>query len=197
MKFVKFLLLFAACGGTSALLADEKSPQEKDYYKLEAYPIPDGIVLEAGGLELMPDGQLAVSTRRGDIYLVDQPFAEKIDDVQYKLFAGGLHEVLGLAQRDGWLYATQRCEVSRLKDEDNDGRADRVETVSDGWEINGDYHEYAFGSKFDKDGNIWVALCLTGSFGSDVLYRGWALRVTPRARRFPPPAVCARLAVSA
>src|SRR5690606_6413497 len=117
------------------------------YYKLVPLPIPEGIVLEAGALEMMPDGKLAVSTRRGDIYLVDKPFGDP-EEIKFTKFIGGLHEVLGLAYRDGWLYATQRCGVSRLKDEDNDGRADLIETVSDGWEINGDYHEYAFGSKF-------------------------------------------------
>jgi glucose/arabinose dehydrogenase len=185
MSKVLALLLIASGLLVAPAVADELKPQESDYYKLEAFPIPDDIVLEAGGLELMPDGKLAVSTRRGDIYFIDKPFAEKLDDTKFSLFAGGLHEVLGLSQRDGWLYATQRCEVSRLKDDDNDGRADRVETVSDGWEINGDYHEYAFGSKFDKDGNIWVALCLTGSFDSNVLYRGWCLRVTPDGKTIP------------
>ena len=86
---------------------------------------------------------------------------------------------------DGWLYATQRGEVSRLKDDDGDGRADLFETVSDGWEINGDYHEYAFGSKFDRDGNLWVVLCLTGSFSSEVKFRGWCLRISPDGKVTP------------
>ncbi|HTN75289.1 MAG TPA: hypothetical protein VL096_08585 [Pirellulaceae bacterium] len=170
---------------SQAALADEKNPQESDYYKLTALPIPEGIVLEAGGLELMPDGKLAVSTRRGDIYMVDKPFSESPDDIKFTLFAGGLHEVLGIVARDGWLYCTQRGEVTRMKDENGDGRADLFETVSDAWEIDGDYHEYAFGSKFDKDGNIWVALCLTGSFSSANKYRGWCLRITPEGKVIP------------
>lgn len=153
------------------------SGQEKTYYKLVEFPVPEHIVLEAGGLEWMPNGELAISTRRGDIYLLDKPFATDPDDANLRKYAGGLHEVLGLAYRDDWLYATQRCEVTRMKDTDKDGRADVFETVSDGWEINGDYHEYAFGSKFDKNGDIWVVLCLTGSFGSDCKYRGWCLRI--------------------
>src|SRR5262249_45346314 len=39
--------------------------------------------------------------------------------------------------------------------------------------------EYAFGSKFDRDGNLWVVLCLTGSFGRDALYRGWCFIGSP------------------
>ncbi len=182
-SFALLTCCLALC--STVALADDKNPKEADYYKLTPLPIPEGLVLEAGGLELMSDGQMAVSTRRGDIYLVDKPFASPPSEVNFKLFASGLHEVLGIDSRDGWLYATQRCEVTRLKDENGDGRADMFETVSDGWEINGDYHEYAFGSKFDKDGNIWVVLCLTGSFSSDVKYRGWCLRITPEGKVIP------------
>jgi glucose/arabinose dehydrogenase len=158
---------------------------EADYYKIVTLPIPQGIVLEAGALELMPDGKLAVATRRGDIYMVEGAFSDPASDVKFKLYAGGLHEVLGLAYKDGWLYVTQRCDVSRLKDTNGDGRADLFEVVSDGWEVSGDYHEYGFGSKFDRDGNLWVALCLTGSFTSNVKYRGWALRVSPEGKLIP------------
>ncbi len=168
--------IYSACG---------QAPQEEDYYQMIPLPIPDDIVLEAGGLELMPDGKLAVSTRRGDIYLVDKPFADPPTDVVFTRFASGLHEVLGISQHDGWLYATQRCELSRLKDTDGDGRADLFENVCDGWEISGDYHEYAFGTPPDKDGNIWVVLCLTGSFNSNVPYRGWCVRVTPDGEMIP------------
>ncbi len=66
-----------------------------------------------------------------------------------------------------------------------DGRADIFETVSDGWGIKGDYHEYTFGSQFDKEGNLWCALCLTGSFTAEALYRGWILRVSHDGKLIP------------
>src|SRR4051812_48251449 len=66
--------------------------------------------------------------------------------------------------------ATRRSDP--IKSLNKDGRADVFETVSDFWAIGGDYHEYAFGSKMDPQGNIWVALCLTGSFTSDNPWRG-------------------------
>ena len=93
--------------------------------------------------------------------------------------------MLGLAYRDGWLYVTQRGEVTRIKDSDGDGQADVFETFSDAWDITGDYHEYAFGSKFDRDGNLWVALSLTGSFTSEAKFRGWGLRITPEGKAIP------------
>jgi len=164
--------------------AAEAAPTESDYYRMTEIPIPETVNLEAGGLEMMPDGRLAVSTRRGDIYMVDGVMQE-VPEPDFRLYAAGLHEVLGLAHRDGWLYATQRCELTRIKDVDRDGRADVFQTVSDGWGVSGDYHEYAFGSKFDRDGHLWVVLCLTGSFNANAPYRGWCLRISPAGETIP------------
>ncbi|WZP01063.1 hypothetical protein EP7_004863 [Isosphaeraceae bacterium EP7] len=170
-----------------AARAQEPAKNPEDAFStIEGFTIPAGVVLEVGALEWLPGDRLAVSSRRGEIYVVHNPLAaEPATESRFVKFAEGLHEVLGLAYRDGWLYATQRGEVTRMKDEDGDGRADLFETVADGWEIGGDYHEYAFGSKFDKDGNLWVALCLTGSFNSDNKFRGWALRITPDGKVVP------------
>ncbi|MFO0867638.1 MAG: hypothetical protein U0935_01700 [Pirellulales bacterium] len=170
--------------GASSAVA-QTTPKEDDYYRITSLPIPEGVVLEVGALEWLPDGRLAASSRRGEIWLIENPAADPPAQARFTRFAHGLHEVLGLAWRDGWLYVTQRGEVSRLKDVDQDGQADLFETVSDGWEINGDYHEYAFGSKFDRDGQLWVVLCLTGSFNSDVKFRGWCLRISPDGKVTP------------
>jgi sugar lactone lactonase YvrE len=107
--------------------------------------------------------------------------------VSYKLHASGLHEVLGIAfnAKDHCLYATTRYEVTRLKDTDGDGRADVFDNVCDDWGVSGDYHEYAVGSRFDKAGDLWVTLCLTGSFSSKAPFRGWAVRITPEGKMIP------------
>ena len=175
----------AASTGAGGNEAAATPPVEADYYPITPLPIPEGVVLEAGGLELLADGRLAVSTRRGEIWLVDNPLAEDPAKIGMKRFAHGLHEVLGLESHDGWLYATQRCELSRLQDSTGDGRADVFETVNADWGITGDYHEYAFGSKRDDEGNLWVALCLTGSFTSQAPYRGWCVRITPEGELIP------------
>ncbi len=162
-----------------------QEPKEEDYYRMLSIPTPEGVVLEAGGMEWLPNGQLAVSSRRGDVYLFSNPLSDDVSKISSKKFIGGLHEVLGLSYRDGSIYATQRGEVTKLTDTNKDGRADIVETISDKWGINGDYHEYAFGSKFDKNGDMWVVLCLTGSFNSNSKYRGWCLRVSPDGTTTP------------
>jgi hypothetical protein len=174
----------ALAGLVAALtsLAAASAEQENDFYRLETVPIPDGVVLEAGAIQHFGKGRLAVSTRLGDIYFIDGAFGNDLSPskVKFTKYASGLHEVLGLTTKgDGWFYATQRAEVTRLKDVNGDDRADVFETVADGWGITGDYHEYAFGSKFDRDGDMWLVLCLTGSFTSETDFRGWCLRVKP------------------
>ncbi len=175
-------LLAAAALCSVARAAD---PTEDDYYPLTRCEIPAGVVLEPGAFELLPDGRVAVSSRRGEVWLIRDPFAKEVAAAQFHRFAHGLHEVLGLAWKDDWLYVTQRDDVSRIRDTDGDDVADVFEVVNAGWEITGDYHEYAFGSKFDRDGNLWVVLCLTGSFDSNCRYRGWCVRVTPDGELIP------------
>jgi len=102
------LLGGVALGLVAGAVASPQSDREAEYYPLTTFPIPEGIVLEAGAIQLLPGQRLAVSTRLGDIYLVDGTFGSP-DSVKFKRFASGLHEVLGLwSKGDGWIYATQR-----------------------------------------------------------------------------------------
>ena len=162
-----------------------KPPTEDDYYKILRFDTPKGVVMEAGAIEILPDHKVAIGTRRGEIWILENGYSPNPKQAKFTRFAHGLHEILGLAYKDGWLYVTQRCDVSRIKDTNGDGKADLFETITDEWGINGDYHEYAFGSRFDKKGNIWLAFCLTGSFTSQSKFRGWAGKVTPEGKYVP------------
>jgi len=168
-----------------ALQLPAQLPTEEDYYKITTFDTPEGSALEVSSIELLPGDKLALGTRRGEIWIAANAAAATQSGPEYSLFASGLHEVLGLAWKEGWLYATIRYELVRMKDSDGDGRADVFETVCDRWGVSGDYHEYAFGSRFDRDGNIWVTLCLTGSFSSNAPFRGWAVRITPEGKMIP------------
>jgi glucose/arabinose dehydrogenase len=183
LRSAALVLLF----GFPALAQDsaQDSASEADYYSITTFETPEGVVLEAGGFQLMPDGKLAVCSRRGEIWMINDPFSETVSASQFQRFAHGLHETLTLAHRDGWLYATQRTDVTRMRDTDQDGVADEFEVVNGDWGISGDYHEYAFGSKFDSNGDMWVVLCLTGSFSSSVPYRGWCVRITRDGKLVP------------
>jgi glucose/arabinose dehydrogenase len=158
---------------------------EEEFYKIVNIPIPPEFVVEVSALEVMPDGKVAVGTRRGDIFMLDNAYADPADKVVFTRWATGLHEIMGLAQRDGWVYASQRGEITRLKDSTKSGKADTYETFYDGWGIRGDYHEYPLMSRFDKEGNLYVALCLTGSGSSHSPFRGWVFKITPEGKGIP------------
>ncbi len=162
--------------------------EEAKYYPIVNIPIPSGVPMRPGGMEVLPDGRLAVGTRRGDIYLVDGAF-ESPPRPEYRLFASGQDEIFSLSWRDGALTATTWGEVTRITDADGDGVADRYDTLTSNWGY-AEGHEFAFGSKHDPEGNIWVALGLSGSYESHNLFRGWAVKVTPQGRMIP---VCSGL----
>src|SRR6516225_4702321 len=100
-----------------------KPPTEDDYYPILRFEVPAGVVLEAGAIETMPDGKVAVSSRRGEIWMIDNAYAADPKAAKFTRFAHGLHEGLVLAYKDGWLYATQRCEITRIKDSKGTGKA--------------------------------------------------------------------------
>lgn len=179
-----------ACSSVAFTCADDLPPirpvheREAEYYQLTDVPISQSINLEASSFERLPDGRLAIGTRRGEIYFVSGALGQ--GEVKYQLFASGLHEVFGLAwnAEKKALYATQQCEVTRITDLDGDDRADRFETICDTWGFGGE-HEFTYGSKFDRDGNLWTVHCLTGSYTSESLFRGWCLRTTPEGKTIP------------
>lgn len=155
---------------------------ENEYYKLITLPIPEGLVLEVGGMVTLPNGNLAVATRRGEVWIVENPTSENNRPPYYRKFASGLHEILGLAYHDGSLVMAQRGELTRLLDTNKDGKADRYETVY-AWPISAHYHEYSYGPVIMPDGSMMV----TGNvaFGdaewwlgeSRVPWRGWAMNI--------------------
>ncbi len=99
-SFIASLVVFAALFSVGSVQA-QVSTTEADYYKIVTLPIPEGVVLEVGGMDVLPDGQLAVSTRRGEVWLVKNPSMTGPARPEFKRFAHGMHEALGLAYRDG------------------------------------------------------------------------------------------------
>ena len=107
------LILIAAAVASPVLAAPTKAATEDDFYRIVTIPIPAGITLEVGGLAFVPDvgksatpdakqnnspfhGKLAVSTRQGDIYTIENPLSDPPENTHFTKFAEGLHEVLGL-----------------------------------------------------------------------------------------------------
>ena len=159
--------------------------RQSDYYDRVEIPLPAGEVCEVSSIALMPGKKVAIGTRRGDIWVAEGAYDADLSKVRWTKFATNQHEPLGMFWKDGSIYAMQRPEFSRLTDKDGDGRADGFESLCSKWGVSGDYHEYAFGSEPDKNGDVWMVLCLTGSFHAHSPWRGWCARITPDGKFIP------------
>jgi hypothetical protein len=190
------LTLAALVGGWATSTAADMRPIKADdsvtskaespYYAIEDLPAPpSGDILEVGCLQQLPGDRLAVGTRRGVILIAHNVSSPDPSKITWTVFARGLWEPLGMQWRDNALYVIQKPELTKIQDLNGTGVADHFETVTDRWGYKGNYHEFAFCSPPDKEGATWIGLCLTGSFTSEDLFRGWALRLFPDGRLEP------------
>ncbi|MEX0686746.1 MAG: plastocyanin/azurin family copper-binding protein [Balneolales bacterium] len=183
MKLFFYLLLFLFCFSINLAESSGQSPKESDYYIIDPLPIPEDIIIEAGGLVFNEHGQLAVATRRGELWLISDPGSE---NPIFERFAQGLHEPLGIAYRNGSYFVTQRGELTRIEDRSNNGTADSFKTIYS-WPLTGNYHEYSYGPKLLPNGEMLVTLNLswTGRGSSLIDWRGWMLRITEDGKMIP------------
>jgi len=182
----KKLAILALSFSFTTVFAQE-TPKEEDFFRINKVRVPEGPILEVGGLVTLPNGDLGISTRRGEVYIVENPTSAK---PYWRRFAYGLHEILGIAYKNGALYVAQRGELTKLVDKDQDGKADVYETIY-AWPLSGHYHEYSFGPKLMPDGTFMV----TGNvaFGDEewwraesrVPMRGWAMNITEDGKMSP------------
>ena len=180
-KTIFFLVLFGSYQFGTAQSAMAK--KEAQFYDIVDVPIPEDVVLEVGGLALTDEDKLGVSTRRGEVWVIDKPYGDSPD---YTKFASGMHEALGLNYKDKSFYLSQRGELTRLDDKDNNGVADVYKTIYS-WPLSGNYHDYSYGPKFMDNGDMLVTLNLSwiGHGASLVKWRGWMLRITPEGEMTP------------
>jgi hypothetical protein len=171
LSFV-IIALVSLCSSVASFAAED------DYYKIQSFDMGK-LVLETSGIVQLKSGQIMICTRRGEVFIVENAFEPA--KAKFKQWAFGLSHPLGLLELNGWIYTTQRGELTRIKDSNADGRADVFETVSDFVSISGNYHEYNFGPRVDKEGKLWITT--NKPFGGQPFgkakWRGWALRFDP------------------
>lgn len=142
-------------------------------------PQKGDIPLEISGIDLLPDGKLAVAVRRGEIWLLDNYQSGRRDQLQFQRVASGLHEPMGLLARmvggTPEFYVCQRSELTLLKGLRPERGFSEYRSFGSGWGVSGNYHEYAYGPKQDREGNLWVALNvgLGEKAEANSAWRGW------------------------
>ncbi|WP_316814630.1 c-type cytochrome [Pedobacter nyackensis] len=180
MKHTFKMLAMLALSFNYTFTQAQETPKEEDFFKIMKVRMPEGPVLEVGGLVTLPNGDLGISTRRGDVFIVENPTSNR---PYFRKFATGLHEILGIAYKDGAIYVAQRGELTKLMDKNMDGKADVYETIY-AWPLSGHYHEYSFGPKIANDGSFFVTANV--AFGDEewwraesrVPMRGWVMNIT-------------------
>lgn len=186
-KIFNLLLIFFLLSTYLPLFAqdqDDLQSLENKYYRILTLPTTEDMLLEVGGMATLPDGRIALCTRRGEVWIVENPDMYNGLQPRFTLFAEGLHEPLGLTYKDNALLVAQRGELTKLIDSNGNGKADVYQTIYD-WPLSGHYHEYSYGPKFLPDGSMIV----TGNvaFGDEewwrgesrVPWRGWAMQIFP------------------
>ena len=150
------------------------------HYRVEHFPLPKEVALQVTGMDFLPDGNLAVCTWQGEVYIVENPHGDP-GAVRLRRFARGLCEPGGLKVYDGRIHLVQKVELTRLADIDGDGEADLFDCLNQDWGVTGNYHDFSFGPLKDRDGNFVVYR--TGNRGIwEVPYMGWAVTIPPDGR---------------
>jgi glucose/arabinose dehydrogenase len=158
-------------------------PGGDEYYEIEHFPLPREIALMVTGMDWMPNGDLAVCTWLGEIYVVEGAQGS-VEAARYRRFAEGLNEPLGIRVVGNQMYVVQKSELTRISDTNNDGVADLFETICNKWGYTGNYHAFAFGPALDRKGNLFALLC--GQRGTwEVPFVGWGVRIDAQGNLEP------------
>ena len=60
-QLTRFTLLTGFVLG-QAVASNAADPDESDYYQIDAIPMPDGVVVETSGIEMLPNGNCLLYT---------------------------------------------------------------------------------------------------------------------------------------
>lgn len=160
-------------------------------YRVESYyPPKDNFgreqLFEALGLSLTKNDTLVVATRTAGIW--------RLVKGHWYLFAEGTFDSLGVVAEDDkgfTVVASQKAELTRIRDTNGDGIADSYETLFDAHSYHGNYHSYMHGPVLGSDGAYYININLAdGNDGSTYNaggkymgtaggLPGWNIRVEP------------------
>jgi len=125
-----------------------------------------------GGMDFFADGKrAALCTHDGDIWIVNG-IDEDLDKLEWRRFASGQYETLGLVIVDDVIYTSGRDQITRYHDLNRDGEADYYENFNNRVMSTRGFHEFLFDLQTDKKGNFYFAKANPvnaggGGFGND------------------------------
>ena len=147
-----------------------------EYYRAENFPVPKEIELLVTGMDFLTNGNLAVATWLGDVYIVEGATGA-VNQATYQRIARGLLEPMGLlAANQFGICVAQKSEVTTLLNRRDGNEAPHLVRVSAEWDYSGHYNAFVYGPAQTKDGALVIAIA--GHAGRwDLKHMGWALRI--------------------
>lgn len=112
----------------------------------------------ASGHDFFSNGDIAVSTIHGDVWRV-RGIDENLDRLQWKRYATGLHQPLGLRIIDDKVHVLERDRITVLHDLDGDQETDFYENLNNDCISAGGNHSFATCLETDPGGNFYFLKC--------------------------------------
>lgn len=110
-----------------------------------------------GGMDFFDDGKrAALCTHDGDIWVVSG-IDDSLERLEWRRFASGLYEPLGLEIVKDVIYVSTREGITRFYDFNQDGSADFYENFNNEVMSTEGFHEFVFDLQTDAAGNFYFA----------------------------------------
>ncbi|TWT80244.1 Cytochrome c [Planctomycetes bacterium CA13] len=152
---------------------------EKGAYAVDTITIPESTPwntwFRTSSINFLQDGRMVVATLGGEIWIVSG-IDKDLLDIQWKRFAAGLYEPLGMQVVDGLIYVCCKDRIVRLHDLNGDDEADFYESFSADTDVSSFFHAFNFGLERDSAGNFYYAK--SGQY-TDYELPGSVIRVSP------------------
>jgi|SRR5690625_1166611 len=112
--------------------------------------------LRMSDLDFLSDGRAVVANLSGDIWIVEG-IDESMGKLNWKRYATGLNQPLGLRVVDDKIYVNGRDQITILHDRDGNGEADYYENFNNEVMAATNFHAFNMNLETDSKGNFYFA----------------------------------------
>ena len=151
--------------GPGAYVVDTITPPFENPYKS---------ILHFGGHDFFPNGDAAICTMEGDVWLV-KGIDDDLDAVTWQRIATGLYHPLGLKIVGDDLYVLCRDQIARLHDLNGDGEIDFYECFNNDSHVGTHAHEFATCLETGPTGDFYY---IKGTNNGQTMHDSSLLRVS-------------------
>ena len=123
----------------------------------EGRRLPIDTAIMPTAMTWLADGRLAFTSLRGQVWIADDRDKDGIPD-SLTLFAEGLAAPYGIQADGSSILVSHKPEILRLRDTNQDGRADEFDVFASGWGFSDDYHDWTTALARDQNGDYFVGL---------------------------------------